>query len=143
MEPITGTLIATGAQVAGQAANMAFSGNMNKKNRRHAALMQRRQFDFQREFWDAQNRYNLPIEQRKRLEEAGYNMALLYGKGQMPTPGNAQPPSGGSSGPGAGTSAPNIALQFDPLTLAQAEKIKAETNILDEQRNLIMSQLRS
>lgn len=40
------------------------------------------------EMWNMQNAYNSPIEQRKRLEQAGLNPALMYGNGGGST-GNA------------------------------------------------------
>lgn len=38
--------------------------------------------------WNKQNAYNTPTEQRKRLEDAGLNPALMYGGGQV-SAGNA------------------------------------------------------
>ena len=35
--------------------------------------------DWQEKMWNAQNEYNLPINQRKRLEEAGINPNLAFG----------------------------------------------------------------
>lgn len=46
------------------------------------------QYDKNLEMWEKQNTYNSPIEQRKRLEEAGLNPALMYGNGSVST-GNA------------------------------------------------------
>lgn len=37
--------------------------------------------------WQRMNEYNLPIRQRERMEEAGYNPNLFYGQG---SPGNAE-----------------------------------------------------
>ena len=46
-------------------------------------------FDMQRQMIAEQNRYNSPLEQMKRYEEAGLNPALIYGNG-MSSAGNQQ-----------------------------------------------------
>lgn len=43
------------------------------------------------EMWNLQNEYNLPSNQRQRLEDAGYNPALLYGSGGMQNTASAMP----------------------------------------------------
>lgn len=60
------------------AASQEFSREMYSRQRADAL-----------EFWNLQNAYNSPQAQAKRLEEAGLNKALMYGKGA----------SGGSAGP--------------------------------------------
>lgn len=44
------------------------------------------QYDKNLEAWNMQNQYNSPVEQMKRLEEAGLNPHLMYGQGNV---GNA------------------------------------------------------
>uniref|UniRef100_A0AAU8B5F4 DNA pilot protein n=1 Tax=Dulem virus 200 TaxID=3145677 RepID=A0AAU8B5F4_9VIRU len=42
-----------------------------------------KQYQRQLEFWKLQNEYNSPVEQRKRLEAAGLNPALMYSGGNF------------------------------------------------------------
>lgn len=51
------------------------------------------QNDMNIENWNMQNTYNSPIEQRKRLEEAGLNPALMYGGGATSTANASSLPS--------------------------------------------------
>lgn len=48
---------------------------------------------FQREMFDKTNTYNSPLEQRKRLEEAGLNPNLVYGGSSGQTAGEASQPA--------------------------------------------------
>jgi len=66
------------ANVAAPIVGGIFAG---KQNRRQARLQNK----LNKQFFDYQNAYNTPLEQRKRWEEADMNPALAYGQG---TPGN-------------------------------------------------------
>lgn len=57
------------------------NSNLNKKNRAWQEKMYDQQYQRNVEMWRMQNAYNLPIEQVKRLREAGLNPNLLYGNG--------------------------------------------------------------
>lgn len=60
------------------------AGNMNKKNRK-----------FQQEMWNMTNDYNSPVQQRRRLQEAGLNPNLIYGSSApYNTAQNQQLPAG-------------------------------------------------
>lgn len=67
----------------------------------------------QQEQWQRENEYNLPINQRKRIQEAGLNPALLYegsaGVGQGGSAGGGI--AGGGAGGPAGGKAANAAEQ--------------------------------
>lgn len=56
----------------GEGLNMVSTAITNKRNR-----------DFQRDQWDKTNLYNSPLEQRKRMEAAGFNPNLMYGHGTV------------------------------------------------------------
>lgn len=83
---------------------------MNQQFQFQNQLMQK-QTDLNRETWKTQfdltNRYNSPVEAMKRLEAAGLNVNMMYGKGGLVNASTM----GAGSGTGLGTSsamAPNI-----------------------------------
>lgn len=89
-------LVSAGATGASQAANAISQGNLNKKNR-----------EFTREMWDKQNAvndanwhrdnfYNSPANQRKLLEEGGYNPALMYDQGGFQSASSPAAPTASS-----------------------------------------------
>lgn len=83
IDPVTGTLIGTGVAAAMSGGNMAFQGNMNKKNRRFAEKMYRQQYQDELAFWRMNNEYNHPTAQMERLRNAGLNPHLVYGNGAV------------------------------------------------------------
>lgn len=56
----------------GQGVNAISTAVTNKRNRQ-----------FQRDMWDRTNLYNSPMEQRKRMEAAGFNPNMMYGHGTV------------------------------------------------------------
>lgn len=54
------------------------NGYVNNYYNKKAA---KKQFDYQMAMWEANNAYNTPAEQMKRLREAGLNPNLVYGGG--------------------------------------------------------------
>lgn len=68
----------------------------NRRSREFAREMNQTTYGQQVDFWKMNNAYNMPIEQRKRLEAAGLNPALMYGT-------NASGASGMASGGNAGS----------------------------------------
>ena len=57
------------------------------------ASMQADMLKWQEKMWEKQNEYNLPINQRKRLTEGGFNPNLVYGNGSVSnTAGNVGTP---------------------------------------------------
>ena len=58
------------------------------RERAHQMKLYQRQHQDAIAFWERQNEYNLPVNQRKRLQDAGLNPALMY-KGGAGSGGNA------------------------------------------------------
>ena len=79
---IAPAIIAAGIGAAAGGLQSAATGRMNKKSR-----------NFQREMFDKTNKYNSPLEQRKRLEAAGLNPNLVYGSSSGGVAGTASQPS--------------------------------------------------
>lgn len=76
------------------AANSGMSYAQSKRNTRDTlvANMQLADYQFGKnvEMWNMQNEYNSPVSQRSRMEEAGYNPALMYG-GNLQNTSSASP----------------------------------------------------
>lgn len=72
MDPVTGMLVATGAQLAG---NVLTTNMVNAENQ----TMARKAYEYGLDNWKRETAYNSPIEQVKRLEAAGLNPNLAYG----------------------------------------------------------------
>ena len=114
-----------GAAIGGALSAMAniYSTNQtNKANRELATLANQ----WSVEQWNRENAYNTPEEQRKRLEEAGFNPNLVYAQGNLMNEA-AQSPAVTSA---AGT---QRAWQIDPLTAAQIANINADTDLKEKQ----------
>ena len=79
---IAPAIIAAGIGAVAGGAQAAATGKMNRKSRK-----------FQREMFDKTNKYNSPLEQRKRLEAAGLNPNLVYGSSSGGVAGTASQPS--------------------------------------------------
>lgn len=97
------------------------------------------QRQFLRSMWDANNRYNSPAAQRKRLEQAGINPAFAMQNGMMDSGAASQPsaPSLPSYDFSPASSALNTAAQLD-LQERQVEsdaRLKDENTIAQQQRN--------
>lgn len=77
--------------------------------------------------WRANNEYNLPVNQVQRLIDAGFNPHLL----------NGSPVDAGSSGSPSESpalAASNQAAPYiDPLAMAQAENLRAQTEAIEHQ----------
>lgn len=81
-----------GAAALGVAGNLLGTGlsNMSANNATKKA------YKYNMWMWNAQNEYNLPVNQMKRLEDAGLNPNLVYGHGTSTlasTPSSAGTPS--------------------------------------------------
>lgn len=77
------TGITAGAALAGQGANMAFQGNMNKKTRAFSREMYDKQRQHAIQDFNLKNSYDHPSSQMARLREAGLNPNLVYGNGTV------------------------------------------------------------
>lgn len=92
-------------------------------------------YDQSRKLWNLNNEYNKPINQMKRLEEAGLNPFLVYGNGAT---GNtsAQP-----SSPSVQGTKFNLNM-LNALALGKSlEKMQEEINLTREKNNLLKTQL--
>lgn len=102
------------SKAASVAGPMLLQGRLNRR-------AEERAFKQNREFWqerfDKTNEYNTPLEQMKRMKEAGLNPALMYG---------------GSGGAGAA-----------PADMGSADGKKAETYDLNPQFALISAQAKN
>jgi hypothetical protein len=80
MDPVT----TAGILSAGTQFGTQFLGGY--QNRR----AQERAFRYNTNMWHMQNKYNSPVEQMKRLREAGLNPMLIYGTGHATSTGKAE-----------------------------------------------------
>ena len=86
MDPVTASLAIAGTQLASQGINAFSTSSMNRKTREWNEAMYQKQRQDALDDWNRQTLYNSPIEQMKRLKEAGLNPNLVYGSGQARTP---------------------------------------------------------
>lgn len=74
-------------QIAGQAflqtMNYAYQSAASAKERAYGERMAKWQYEMNRKSWEETNEYNKPINQQKRLQEAGLNPHLMYGQGTV------------------------------------------------------------
>jgi len=114
-----------------------FTGGMSaRKQYQYQLKLMDKQNQQQIDFWNMNNKYNTPLAQRARLEQAGYNPDLMVsGSGNMV---QSQMPAAASPG-----SAPNVdygsfsdnlrfAMQAQVMD-AQVSKIEHENQLLAEQ----------
>ena len=114
-----------------------FTGGVSaRKQYQYQSKLMDKQNQQQIDFWNMNNKYNTPLAQRARLEQAGYNPDLMVGgSGNM---FQSQMPSAASPG-----SAPNVdygsfsdnlrfAMQAQVMD-AQVSKIEQENKLLAEQ----------
>lgn len=93
-----------GQKVAGKVGGLYKTAVLDPQKEMNLELAQY-QFDKNKEMWDLQNEYNSPENQRKRMEEAGFNPNYIAG--------------GGASGTGNASSMPQYnvqAPQVDPMS---------------------------
>lgn len=136
MEPVTtAALVAAGSQLGAGAIGAINAGNLNRKNRRWNEEMYVRQLQDARDNWRLQNEYNSPSNQRRLLEEANLNPALMYGKGA------------GSSNAGAVSNTNAMQPDFKPhnfgAALGNAGMAYLNTALDLERKSLENSNLRS
>lgn len=79
------SLLAAGIAGAATLGSAIYGGVSAGKMNKRAVKFQREMFEKQGQreldYWHMQNQYNLPIEQMKRLQDAGLNPNLVYGNG--------------------------------------------------------------
>lgn len=121
--------------------NNEFQHYANKKEREYGREMADLAWSRDREMWELTNTYNSPLEQRKRLEAAGLNPALMYGKGASPgiaSPApNYNPPKEGHFGDNMGFAINTNGLSGILNAFNQTRKIDSEIELRAEQRRLV------
>ena len=116
-------IAAAGASIIGGLIGGAINANQSKKSQERQARIQKEQFDYT-------NQYNLPINQVKRLMDAGLNPNLLYGSSH-PTGNTAGMPSVGSAQPAKVDFQSAIKFSLDAM------RLEKENRLLDQQiRNM-------
>jgi hypothetical protein len=114
----------------------------NRENMRFTEQMYNRQRADNLFNWHLQNSYNHPSQQRKRLEDAGFNSALMYGKSassgvagqvQGATPQNKEikPQTTGQFIGDAGNSVMNSMYDLR-IKAQQAKNLKKQESLLDQ-----------
>lgn len=92
-------IVAAGIAAASAAGNIYAQGKMNKKTREWNEKMYGRQREDALADWNAQNFYNSPAEQMKRLKEAKLNPNLVYENGATSTASSVRSSDSGSWNP--------------------------------------------
>lgn len=128
-------LIGAGASIINGIGNLFGVSKSNKTNREIAAMtnatnerINQSQLDYNWQMWHAQNEYNNPAAQRKRLTDAGLN-PIYYGlDGNSAASGNSFSPIA------AQQASPTIPQNFDfvsdaAMKYAQIQNMQADTNL--------------
>lgn len=99
-------------------------------NREYDRSAENREAEKNIQFWNMQNAYNSPLNQRKRLIEGGYNPHLFYGQG---TVGNSSAPPASVASKRTVTPMQNpLQAGYDmEMRRAQIQKTNAETDLLN------------
>ena len=108
--------------------NIKYQQDENRYQRNWQNEQNRLAEQWQEKMWNAQNEYNSPLNQRKRLQEAGYNPWISGSGGGSFNSAAGSAGSGHSQGASmmqVGSQIPNHAFQLDPhmfsnIALAQA-----------------------
>ena len=119
--------LSLGSSIAGTAGNILMQQDTNKQNER----LQDKANAHNIKLWNMQNQYNLPINQMDRLRQAGLNPNLMYGL----------PSSQAQMAHQADTSGKAVAPQIDPLTLANVQLMKAQSEKTQTEAELLKQEL--
>lgn len=76
-------IISGGAALIGQGVNALSQARANKQQLRYNQQMYQQQRKDSLQDWEMQNKYGSPQQQMQRLQEAGLNPHLVYGKGTV------------------------------------------------------------
>lgn len=152
MDPITGGALASGAsQIVSSLLGNASRARQNRKSRTFARGMYEKQYQDNIEFWRMQNSYNDPSQQRKRLEKAGLNPALMYGQNAGGASGNAGSIASPKvvnpefnpadwSGVGAGITSTINSMYDLRVKRNTANNLARQNDLLQEQKQLVAAQ---
>ena len=122
--------------VVGSIGNFFTGGASARKQYQYQSKLMDKQNQQQIDFWNMNNEYNTPFNQRARLEQAGLNPDLMYGGSgsmyQSPMPSAASPGSAPNVDYGSFSDNLRFAMQAQ-LMDAQVSKIEMENKLLAEQ----------
>ena len=104
MDPLIGSALIGGA--TSLIGNIFGIGSQNSANKTNIQL-QREQNAWNEKMWNMNNSYNAPVEQVKRLKDAGLNVGLMYSNGAD---------VGNSSAPAQGTNPAQVQPTPNPMT---------------------------
>lgn len=124
---ITGGLSAIGNAITG--------GASARKQYQYQSKLMDKQNNFALSMYNMDNRYNSPVMQRARLEEAGLNPNLMYGNGGIQNTSSGAPGSASGQAPHVDYGKPSDAIsnvmQY-ALVNAQTDKMNEETRLASE-----------
>lgn len=122
------SIASAGGSTLSSIINYASQRATNRSNER----MNRENNEYNLRLWQMNNEYNTPANQRRRMEEAGFNPNLMYGS---MSPGN-------SSSPAQSESHYNEAPQIGDLGAAfgNAYQIYKQSQLIDAETNLKQAQ---
>ena len=124
---VTGGLSAIGNAITG--------GASARKQYQYQSKLMDKQNNFALSMYNMDNRYNSPVMQRARLEEAGLNPNLMYGNGGIPNTSSGAPGSASGQAPqvdyGKPSEVMSNVMQY-ALVNAQTDKMNEETRLAAE-----------
>lgn len=124
---VTGGLSAIGNAITG--------GASARKQYQYQSKLMDKQNNFALSMYNMDNRWNSPVMQRARLEEAGLNPNLMYGNGGIQNTSSGVPGSASGQAPHVDYGKPSDAIsnvmQY-ALVNAQADKLNQESQLLAE-----------
>lgn len=124
---ITGGLSAIGNAITG--------GASARKQYQYQSKLMDKQNNFALSMYNMDNRYNSPVMQRARLEEAGLNPNLMYGNGGIQNTSSGAPGSASGQAPqvdyGKPSEVMSSVMQY-ALVNAQTDKMNEETRLAAE-----------
>lgn len=124
---VTGGLSAIGNAITG--------GASARKQYQYQSKLMDKQNNFALSMYNMDNRYNSPVMQRARLEEAGLNPNLMYGNGGIPNTSSGAPVSASGQAPqvdyGKPSEVMSNVMQY-ALVNAQTDKMNEETRLAAE-----------
>lgn len=124
---VTGGLSAIGNAITG--------GASARKQYQYQSKLMDKQNNFALSMYNMDNRYNSPVMQRARLEQAGLNPNLMYGSGGIQNTSSGAPNSASGQAPqvdyGRPSEAISNALQY-AIVNAQTDKMNEEARLAAE-----------
>ena len=124
---VTGGLSAIGNAITG--------GASARKQYQYQSKLMDKQNNFALSMYNMDNRYNSPVMQRARLEQAGLNSNLMYGNGGIQNTSSGAPGSASGQAPqvdyGRPSEAISNALQY-AIVNAQTDKMNEEARLAAE-----------